>query len=733
MLNPNQYLFSDSGDGLKNYFTYAYYIQNNQGLIDFEGMNYPYGEHFLYTDCHPILASLFKILGGSMPFFKTHAIGILNLLLIGSVWLTFPLSYLLLRKLNIQQWMALIFAISTAVMAPQIFRISGHLALSYSIAIPLSWLLLLYSGAKRRKRIWLALLFVNNLFWLFIHAYLGIIVLFFLVALILVEYAANKKRKVEWGAYAMRIATIILPLIVFFVFAKTTDSHTDRTQNPSGFFQYNAELDDVLLPHHGPISTFIKTQVPSFKLEWEAWSYVGIITTLMLFSFLITGIVAIIRRRQSSYLKCAFANRQINISVIAAALVLLFAMGIPFRQFPILLDWFPILKPFRATGRFAWPFYFAAMALAAFVFQSSYAWLQSKGHHKWSIAMVLLVGGVYIWEGIPYHNEMAQTISKSPNVFDKNQISPDFQKALETIDASKYQAIISLPFFYQGSEEFTIPRDEASVKASITIGYHAKLPMVGALLTRTSIAESKKIIQLISPDYYEKPIRRDFRDDKPLLVVKSNGELSQNEKDILDKSSLAFESEEVSLFKLELADLFHSSAQVRAAEFEANKTNLYFRDGKYVSDSMAFVYYDSFENSKNEIQRSGTGAYTGLKTGKNVLAEFATGTFETGKEYDFSIWMHNGEPDALNGWLRLMVEEYDSALDQWTTTTFFPEFAETIDGDWSLMTGQFKIQNNQNKVYISTKGKKGQDAALIADDLLVKPSNVKVYVDGIAY
>ena len=57
LLSPNQYMFGTTGDAIKNYYTYAYYISHNDSYTNFEGMNYPYGESFLYTDCHPILAS----------------------------------------------------------------------------------------------------------------------------------------------------------------------------------------------------------------------------------------------------------------------------------------------------------------------------------------------------------------------------------------------------------------------------------------------------------------------------------------------------------------------------------------------------------------------------------------------------------------------------------------------------------------------------------------------------
>ena len=45
LLHPNSYLFSADGDAMKNYYTYAYFIKNNHSNTNFEGMNYPYGEH----------------------------------------------------------------------------------------------------------------------------------------------------------------------------------------------------------------------------------------------------------------------------------------------------------------------------------------------------------------------------------------------------------------------------------------------------------------------------------------------------------------------------------------------------------------------------------------------------------------------------------------------------------------------------------------------------------------
>ena len=55
--SPNSVLFTADGDGIKNYYTYAYHIKNDSSFNHFEGMNYPYGELVVYTDGHYALAN----------------------------------------------------------------------------------------------------------------------------------------------------------------------------------------------------------------------------------------------------------------------------------------------------------------------------------------------------------------------------------------------------------------------------------------------------------------------------------------------------------------------------------------------------------------------------------------------------------------------------------------------------------------------------------------------------
>ena len=78
---PSCYLFEDSGDGLKNYFSLSWYVLHDDGL-HFSGMNAPYGEHILFTDNQPILAVALRFVHKNIASRDGHIVGIVNILLI---------------------------------------------------------------------------------------------------------------------------------------------------------------------------------------------------------------------------------------------------------------------------------------------------------------------------------------------------------------------------------------------------------------------------------------------------------------------------------------------------------------------------------------------------------------------------------------------------------------------------------------------------------------------------
>lgn len=727
ILQPDKYMFANNGDGLKNYFTYSYHIKHDSSVVNFEGMNYPYGEHFMYTDCHPVLTVTFKALSGLFPFIGNHSIGILNFLMIFSVFLTFIVVYLLLTELGVNRWFSLLFSIGITLLAPQIFRMGGHLALSYSVAIPFSWLLIIKSLRNENPLKYVILIFLNNLFWFFIHAYLGIIISFFLILILVIFFISDKGRMKTFRQSLSLFASLVLPIVLFFLFVKITDSHTGRTDNPSGFFNYVAEADDVFVPNHPPLRTLIESLMGIvIRQQWEAWSYVGISTTLVFLVFIFMGVFRLIKRRPTA-IDRFFGYGIMNVSLMAAFLVLLFAMAVPFRQIPVLAEIVPFVKQFRALGRFTWPFYFAATFFTTMVFAKIYETAISRTGRIIAIGLALAACLANIVEALPYHREMAWTITQSPNLFQRKNLSKLFNSAIGAINPNDYQAIISLPFFYQGSECYSRPRNEETAKASMVFSYYTGIPLVCANLTRTSVQESKNIVQLVSPDFYRKGIEADLPDNRPFLVIRTRDGITGYEELILKKCTSLYQSDELSLYSLPKSDLFRSSAPEIIANFKTSENKLFSKEEFYLTKDSSFLYYNDFENFPSEKPFRGRGGFQSIKKDKNVLAEFGPGTFIAGKSYHLGAWMFNGRPDALNLYFRFIVEEYNEQSDSWESTTYFPDQSEVIHGDWSLVEGDFGVKNLQSRIYIVTIGTKDAKGPLFIDDLLIKEKGTDIY------
>ena len=734
--SPNDFMFSHYGDGIKNYFTFAYHVAHNSNCTNFEGMNYPYGESYLYTDCHPVFANTFQGISSFLPFVETHAVGLLNGILLFSMLLTFLFMHLLLLELKFHQWFSVLFSITIAVLAPQLFRIDGHLALSYSVAIPLSWWLLLkclQAGQSRAQQVrYIAIMMLNNLFWLFIHAYLGVIVLSFLLCILLLHFLFRRKDGHHWWYRARLLLTVCAPIALFLIYENAIDLHENRTDNPSGFFLHNAELDDIFIPYDRPFRPFFdKLTGNIIKQKWEARGYVGLANSLLLLTGLLMALMACFRRKIRATILGLFDHYMVNVSLLASIIVLLFALAIPFRQFPDLLELFPVLKQFRATGRFVWPFYFGFSVFSAYVFQRFVLTLLDRNR----IAGVSFMGLVFLVafaEGAMGHHHVSRRISSQKNVFLQEHLSPDFQALLAQIDVEQYQAIISFPFFYSGSESFGRPRDEVAVTNSLVVSYHTGLPCISTNLTRTSVKESKKIVQLLTPGYYAKKIQDDLPDNRPFLVVKTGTEFTAYENAIIKKAHPINHAEGVEILSLNKEALFRDETPEVKAWFGADSSLFIRRDNYFLSDSCSVFYHDGFEEQVSPLPFEGAGGFHGSKKGKNELAVFAPNSFLKDRDYDISIWMHNGEKDALNLWFRFLIEEYDERSNQWYRTTIFPEHAEVINGDWSLVEGSFRVNDPENAVYIVTRGKENSKAPFSADELLIKDTGVDVFklLDG---
>ncbi len=699
---PNEYMFSSSGDGLKNYYTWAWQLRYDSTALHFSGMHYPYGEHVFYTDGHPLAAAAIRLFSPTTGLSGQYAVGLLNAFMLIALAFHFIALYLLLLHFRLPPLFALFFALSIGFLSPQVFRLSGHYSLSYSLAIPFSWWLFLKCRqGKPRINI---LLILNLFFWLFINAYLGVMIIFFLGATALVGFLSKGSQKGRPGPFALQLLLMAMPLIFYVVFLQLTDDHAGRNMNPSGFFLYNAEPDDVLLPHDKPLRPLFNSLTGnSIRQQWEAWSYVGIVQVLLVFFIGISAAFSLVSRRPRQIVQELFSCRMLNAALVSGFFCLLFAMAIPFKQFPMLTDVFPFVKQFRATGRFTWPFFYAFSVFSAASLYRLALIYSNKTGRKWVFIALFAAAAIGIAEGWPYHQKTAKAIRRSPNLFHYEQLPEGYKNALRHTDTSRYQAIISLPFYHSGSETFTRTAPAEAMQHSMVFAYHSGLPLVCSSLSRTSVPESKNIIQLLSPEWVSKTLQHDLPSKKDFLIIKSHLPLSPCEKAVTEKSRLFFEGKDFSLLEISCEKLFKEIS----------------RDTIFHTDSLAFLYHESFDATPSDTAFLGKGSLRIPKKGRHTLASFAPHTFKSGKSYHFSCWFYNGKPWNLNHHFQLRLEVHDAARGRWQVKSWFPEFSEVIYGDWSLTEGCFQLDDASQHVYIRTWGKSHSKGDVILDELVV--------------
>jgi hypothetical protein len=690
--NPNGYLFSNQGDGLKNYYTYAYHVKHDSTFYEMEGMNFPYGENFLYTDGHPVLSSSFQALNAAFPAIGEYSVAVLNVLMLLSIVFTFPLIYILLRKFQIDSWLAIIFAIAIGLLAPQIFRLQGHLALSFSVAIPMSWIFYINFIESNRKWVWLIVLFVNALFWLFIHAYLGVMIVFFLVVLSLFEK--------KWLA----IVSLCLPIVLFFAVLKSTDIHPNRNTDALGFFLYNAELDDVFLPNSGPVKNVIQnTFSVQLHQQWEAFSYVGFGFSLLSVFVLLFSLKS--RIYGDKKWPAFFDNKSLNLALLAAIFVLLFAMGLPFKWMPSVLDYLNPVKAFRATGRFAWIFFFVFSVFSVFVLQKI---LNSASQKVRNVALILsaCIALIHIIEGFQTHQNIGRLISSQANVFNRNILSDEYKNGLNAIEKKSYKTMIALPFFHGSSEAFSRPLFTEIFQHAVIFSYHSGVPMMNANLTRMDMTESKNVIQILSPDFYAKPIQSKLKNEDLVILLCSTEPITKYEQALKNKSKVVYSCEHFDLLEITWGEIFESSANEELQRYMSRTENPH------------GLYANSYWH--NEIQY-------GNKKGDWVINEIEAGKLKAGEAYTASIWIGNKYQGDLNNHYRLIVEEFSPTGTLLKSTEVLAEQSQVIDGDWSLLECGFGVMESTSSFKILMRGKAEDDHNVIIRDFLIYQNGVNFY------
>jgi hypothetical protein len=671
-------------------------------------MNYPYYEHIVYTDAHPLFSYLIGLFG-----MANYAVGILNLLMLLSYPIASVFIFKILRHYKVSDWWALAAAVAIAFMSPQIFRLTGHFAMSYVFAIPIMWWLLIKSY-RTKQWLWSAVIALYMLAFFFTHPYLGIILAFFSIVFWLVNMV--KSRKEILPGIAKILIQTILPLVLFQGYISMTDVHLNRLSNPAGFFNYYASWNSLIIPHNGPfhyVTNFFSLKAGT----WEAWCYIGFPT--MVFALMIG--IYLVKIRKVFHLK-TFLKKELVLFLIAAYLILLFSFC-----FPLKYDWlrwitdlFGPLKQFRILGRFTWIFFYVFTVACVVGIHHIYQKQKNKNYR------ILFFAGIafYILEFVPAHNNHMHV---TENEFIAANVDDNMNEIIDYVNEENYDAIIFLPFQHMSSENIMLLGAHKANYDAFILSYHTETPLVNSISSRMSLTEAINVNNYFSPRFIEKELTYDFPEGDRIVVIKNKDLLKPSELVMIWESEKVFENEEFVIFEFD-PKKYNSPDSFDRVMAKEKLATYPLKQGWRSDTTDVWFYYESFDTIGNDLpaehKLAGDGAYRDLKSSWNTILSLqqAQGsaldqaTIPPG-DYVIRYWYYllEDRPDPLAVMEAKYVQEDSSA---WIAQFDIKQYTLIVE-DWCLVEMNFTISADVEELNVLITGNSSQEPFII-DELLIQ-------------
>lgn len=619
--DPNASIFGESPDSFKNYMTSAWHVARDSDYVHFGGMNYPYGEHALFTDMQPIVSACMQWWSWNLSDLSYKTVGIVNVLQLLSMILGVCVLFLLLRKLHLPVWYGALASLGIIFLSPQYSRFDGHFGLSHTWVIPMLLLLLCRYEERHSRRyqslqIGLLLLFAAQLHFYYFGIGALFLGLYTVYQLIMQPTLRNFRVRISH-----LVVMVLLPFALLNIWIHWSDYATDRPASPFGFTDYIAYAEGIFLPYESfPLYQWIDTHITKIRrIDYEAQHYAGIVAFLATLWLIFSGFrmfgkdweEAAYHRVHKGYLKGIFT---------AAFILLVFSLGFPFaiKGMEWSVDYLGPLRQFRGLGRFTWAFYYVINILAFYVLWNFSA--RFKGFRggkapwlRWVIA--LLPMSLLLYEA--YQFQHSKPLKLSPNPVLRSVAAPTPDHWLNTVDFSRFQALMPIPYNHLGSENIWMDIDYYLYRKMFITAFHSGVPEMGVNMSRTSVGQMAKSVQFSLTPCEIPAILEDMPDNRPIALMiepKREEEFRNRYKHLTSKATLVYNSPEMKIMALELDSVrAYQRELARAMRTEMYQVAVYNWDKGWKSGETPRYFlsqsFDSLTTTKYIFQ--GKGAYEG--------------------------------------------------------------------------------------------------------------------------
>jgi hypothetical protein len=713
----NDFFFCGQGDGLKTYYNIAYHVKYGNGLMNFDGMTYPYGEHLYLEDSMPLFSNTLFLLAQLFPSISNYTVGIINLLYFILLGISIFLLHLILKHFKINGFASSIASNGIILLSSQNLLLfpAGQISLTFTCFFPMGWFFLIQFIKSEKKLKWSLLWALSTSLWSFVHIYLGLISLMF-GAIVLLLYELMGKNKPD--SFSQRVVYYLikfgLPILVIFLFFKIFDRHPNRIDMPFIDF-YRSTLSSAFAPNISPIKPIL-VKIFDFSDDTNySWtkigSYPGILSIFTMLLIICEMVIITIKRKFSRFFE--LTTRIGIIFLLGSTIMLLFSFGIPLRFIPDqYLNHIPIIKQFSALGRFSWAFYYVITVMTLVYWQNRIKSILTKR------VVIIFISLTFLLESMPIHYNLSKKSFLQYNAFNSNLLK-ESERTFVLENPEQYQAIIPLPTFFKYNLPFSKFDTDSSVYAAMVTSVHTGLPIFSTYLSRPSVTESMDIYITLQRFPYKKIIPRIIEDGRPFAVVfyqPDTAVFNVNEKELIKHCVPKQVSHTYSLFSLPISKLQNQPIPVTNFDFLITQN-----DTTIVEPSESFVYTESFDSLPSKVVYYGNGAFQGVKNSWNNLFRISTNKMDTATNYTLSFWYYNYLwNQSFN---TVVIAEFDSLNNNLQWIYFSPLNTSTIHNWWYFIEQEFKVKSKNNFIQLITHGTSKFENWYAIDEVMIRPSN----------
>lgn len=518
-----------NGDGLKNYFTLQSYLTqpDQDGYLWFSGMQYPYGESIWYTDNSPLIAMILRFVQLNLFDIAPYSVMIFNWIILLNLLLAPFVLIRLLRRIIQSEWLVIIGALVCIWTSPQFLRFfTGNLNLSISIFYFLAILLVLnilqaIAGSERRAirkySVQLCLLIIAASF---VHLYyLLLLGLPVGVTLFIHGLACARDKRVRKSGYVIPVfAVMVAALFVFIIFQLTDPNIAQRTGPPDGshipawemrfFHLYKAREGVNPIPFLGG----------KMQFDAENGNYLGGFFWYGVVAVMVCSI-ALFRRSTAVRLR---VTRNMWVMLLSACVVFFASAGLHIYSSGrnVLMDnylnplyyiekVYPPVVHFRCIARMGWwVFYVAQFGLLILL-----------DRYVRSLSPRLFAGVVTVISLVAV-SDMYGYYRFAMHEFWENSFAQKSLKRIPELPFQEYQAILPIPYYNVGSEDYSLTIDDSDSwsKYTFQLQLASRLPLMSVKLSRTPPAYAAQYIDLFLKETID-PAMLQAMQNKPVLVV----------------------------------------------------------------------------------------------------------------------------------------------------------------------------------------------------------------------